>query len=1001
MFKQHFLYFKRFVAFLVICSLMIVSMPLNSNAAQDSAWNQNEKVYICDGYTVTFTLDTVWNSGYNVSVVIQNTGSETISDWYMYLKYTGEIPNMWNASVYETPSPYMVLTNAVWNKDVYPNGTAGFGFTGKGEFPGFPESIKVTSGYDPTAMEAENNNHGDDGGDTTDDGTDRDGDGLSDTLEEVIGSNPELIDSDEDGLSDYIEYYLTWTSPILIDTDENGIGDAYEDADGDGLGNLDEVNRNTNVVHHDTDKDDLSDYDEIYKYSTDPLKYDTDGDELGDGDDVLLGFSPKMPDTDLNGIIDSEEKVYQTTENDFEYEETYGVKSVSVSLNVSGNIDKEIGILNGYDFDIQSREVVGLIGVPVDIRSDVAFDEATITFEYDDSMLGDTAEEDLSLMWYDEENHWYQALDQECVVDTVNNTVSYTTTHFSKYFLVDLSKWISTWMEDIDYGDIEIGQEPREVDLILVSDEDVFVEDGLLSKISLEYLDHNFPSWANDSGRIYFEEGLSAWYGIDVQNHYKNLFLNEESTVYNPYYGNTMDSVLRSIMFRLDLIPELYKNDDKIVVLVSDGDFKLSEEVLNECIDHGIKIYTVDVVHGQGHERLEHMSEVTGGQYYYGAILDDPEFLWDCIVYDSGERLNGKDKDGDGLLDVYETEGMRTLTGRIITTNPDKNDSDDDNLDDSTEIGPVYDLNLYIGRGLVKSVRFIVPNSDPNNPDTDEDGMTDDVDPYPSKDNIREVTVNNAYPGIKLIRMFSPSTNSPYNGGAQRFWEMYRIHDPSERNWGNIEYITYKKGCGLIAASNLEIFLGQTYGFRSYPYSSSNQFPLWDDNGVITLNDYMNYVDCNREYAYPVYDENSGPHGVRPRDICSGFTYFLSYNGIAKEATWADSTDGKEVLAIIKEMINSNLPTVCAILLSDETIKVNLYGDLIRAINMDSTETPDDNFGCDHHYVNIIGYVKIDNNFIDYDYYLIVEADTKIYYVDYKSFSSQWNEVMNVLHYEI
>ncbi len=465
---------RRLIAFLTIFSILIVSIPLNINAAQGISVDQNEQIYIGDSYTVTFKIDTVWNSGYNASIVIQNTGNDTISDWYMYLKYDVDISNMWNASVQDRTSSYIVLKNGIWNKDIYTNGTAGLGFTGRGEFSSFPEEIIITSGYDPTVLEYENEEHGDDGGDTSDDGTDTDGDGLSDTLEEAIGSDPELIDTDGDGLSDDMEYYLTWTSPILMDTDEDGISDADEDADEDGLGNLDEVTRNTNVVHQDTDKDDLSDYDEIYKYGTDPLVEDTDGDGLCDGDDVLLGFSPTMPDTDLNGVIDSGEKVYQTTENEFEYENTYGVKSVSVSLNVSGNIDKEIGILNGYDFDIQSREIEGLIGVPVDIRSDVAFDEATITFEYDDSMLGDTDEENLAMMWYDEENHWYQILDQDCIVDTANNTVSYTTSHFSKYLLVDASKWFSTWMEDINYGDISAGQEPGEVDLIYISDGAVF-----------------------------------------------------------------------------------------------------------------------------------------------------------------------------------------------------------------------------------------------------------------------------------------------------------------------------------------------------------------------------------------------------------------------------------------------------------------------------------------------------------------------------------------------
>lgn len=99
--KHLFKYFRQSVAFLVVCSMLIASAPIDSYAAQDMAGDEKEKVYVEDGYTVTFTLDTVWNSGYNVSVVIQNTGSETISDWYMYLKYNVDISNMWNASVYE------------------------------------------------------------------------------------------------------------------------------------------------------------------------------------------------------------------------------------------------------------------------------------------------------------------------------------------------------------------------------------------------------------------------------------------------------------------------------------------------------------------------------------------------------------------------------------------------------------------------------------------------------------------------------------------------------------------------------------------------------------------------------------------------------------------------------------------------------------------------------------------------------------------------------------
>lgn len=81
--------------------------------------------------------------------------------------------------------------------------------------------------------------------------------------------------------------------------------------------------------------------------------------------------------------------------------------------------------------------MVGLIGAPVEITTTSEFENATITFKYDKSRLGDTKEEDLAVMWYDEENGVYQILDNETVLDKEKQTVSYKTTHFSKYMVVD------------------------------------------------------------------------------------------------------------------------------------------------------------------------------------------------------------------------------------------------------------------------------------------------------------------------------------------------------------------------------------------------------------------------------------------------------------------------------------------------------------------------------------------------------------------------------------
>jgi outer membrane protein OmpA-like peptidoglycan-associated protein len=62
------------------------------------------------------------------------------------------------------------------------------------------------------------------------------------------------------------------------------------------------------LMERDSDGDQLSDYDEIYVYETNPLQPDTDSDGLTDYDESFVhGTTPAEPDTDSDGITDGEE----------------------------------------------------------------------------------------------------------------------------------------------------------------------------------------------------------------------------------------------------------------------------------------------------------------------------------------------------------------------------------------------------------------------------------------------------------------------------------------------------------------------------------------------------------------------------------------------------------------------------------------------------------------------------------------------------------------------
>ena len=103
---------------------------------------------------------------------------------------------------------------------------------------------------------------------------DVDSDGVFDYIEEYFETSSESDDTDGDGLTDYIEIFMLHSDPTNTDTDGDGVLDGNEDADEDGLKNLQEIEAGTDLVKADTDADGLTDYDEINVYHTDPLSYD-------------------------------------------------------------------------------------------------------------------------------------------------------------------------------------------------------------------------------------------------------------------------------------------------------------------------------------------------------------------------------------------------------------------------------------------------------------------------------------------------------------------------------------------------------------------------------------------------------------------------------------------------------------------------------------------------------------------------------------------------------
>lgn len=260
-------------------------------------------------------------------------------------------------------------------------------------------------------------------------------------IADLFGIDPDEYDTDNDGLSNYIEIYVIGTSPTMADSDDDGIADADEDFDQDGLTNKNELDLGSNPAKKDTDNDNIDDGDEINTYNTDPCNYDSDGDSLGDGDEVLLGLNPLVQKTD--GItLDSERTFTQKLSENNISEELLTEDNDAIptlTLTASGNINNDVVISTTSSNDFSDSRAI--VGKAIDISGE-SVEDGTLTFTLQDSGVSLLSVEDTSetfntnlICKYNEDDST-DYLDTE--YDETNNTVSADIDGEGTYFVLDV-----------------------------------------------------------------------------------------------------------------------------------------------------------------------------------------------------------------------------------------------------------------------------------------------------------------------------------------------------------------------------------------------------------------------------------------------------------------------------------------------------------------------------------------------------------------------------------
>ena len=568
--------------------------------------------------------------------------------------------------------------------------------------------------------------------------SDSDADGISLALEEFLGSDPNKADTDGDGLTDDKEV-LIGTSPIQADTDGDGIPDGDEDADGDGLTNLTELELGTSPVEDDTDHDGLTDAEEVTRVETVSQGVQNTQSQTGEGDieaaEESVSEEPKYSlagegqtqalnaDTDGDGALDGWEKDHGydplTADEVFEVSEETVTDSLraQVTADLSAEQINTIAVEEVVSSELLNETIAGYMGSPVKLNIDGSFENAKITFTFDETQLTDGTENP-TIYRFDKDT---QLLEE--VTTTVTGNVAYATvSESSVYILLDKNKFEETWAAEI-MAPIAPGQSIDVVFAVDCSNSMNYYKRLKVAKAAL----NTFIDALDEADRAALVSYNTEATTVSALTADKAAVKAQVDALVGA--GSTATYTgFESAIAVLSNEDETYGY--KMIILLSDGTEPSShyEEHYNALVEQavaaGIVVHTIGAGDTVDSALLTQIAQTTGGHYYNATISDEIDDALDDIVDQTIDSNN------DGITDYYTKQlcdgTLKLGTGK---DNPFANlsfkDIQVDTDGDYDNDGLLNGEELIITQDETEGLVYAKMNSDPTLVDTDYDGIDD------------------------------------------------------------------------------------------------------------------------------------------------------------------------------------------------------------------------------------------------------------------------------------